>query len=123
MGALDASALEYVLSGLNVTAHAEHDDWFGILCASHFVTAGDPEAMEVFVRWSAGNPDFAHLSREVRRRWQTLSRKPGNGVATLIWRLHREERDDIASRLSEELAVQQDKADAEWLEATVDVLS
>ncbi|MEJ0012289.1 MAG: bifunctional DNA primase/polymerase [Bauldia sp.] len=96
-GMMDAEALEVFLAGLDPRAHAQHDDWFSIMCACHHVTAGKAE--EAFVRWSAGNTTFAHLSREVVRRWRSLGRRPGNTVGTLIRALRDDGEDTLADKL------------------------
>ncbi len=72
------------LDQLDPADFAAHDEWFAVMCAAHEAMGG--AGCEEFVEWSARNPQFAHLSNEVRYRWNTLQAgKAGNaGAGTLM---------------------------------------
>jgi hypothetical protein len=52
-----------------------HDDWIKIMMAAHHGTNG--EGLDEFVAWSLGDPDYAEDEEIIRRKWRSLTVKPG----------------------------------------------
>jgi hypothetical protein len=64
------------LSRLNPCAFRDEHDWRVLMFAGHHATAGEGE--EVFVDWSASDPQFAGYSSEVIKRWRSSkTSRPG----------------------------------------------
>lgn len=70
-GQLNPEEVAFCLDQIDPCDHAGHDRWFSLMCASHFASGG--KARSEFIAWSAANADFAHLSWQVGRRWDSLT--------------------------------------------------
>lgn len=75
-GELTPEQLEKLLSKLDVAAYSgRHDEWLKIMMACHHGTAG--LGIEEFVAWSVSDPVYASDEVDIRRRWNSLTIKPG----------------------------------------------
>jgi hypothetical protein len=78
-GELEPAEIAELLMKLNVEDFRNHDDWFQLMCALHEASDGDEAAMDAFIQWSIGDPEFRHHENEIRRRWRSLTAgKKGN---------------------------------------------
>jgi len=65
-----AEEVAAMLSALDPTDFRDHDKWLTVMQACHHASGGSAKAE--FVTWSAGDPDYADMSEEVGRRWDSL---------------------------------------------------
>ncbi len=63
--------LATALDALEPEDFKSHDEWLQLMMACHHATNGD--GRDIFVEWSARDPDFADDSEQVGRRWDSLS--------------------------------------------------
>jgi hypothetical protein len=75
-GEVTPAQLERLLSAHDVLNYNKrHDDWIKIMMAAHHGTNG--EGVDEFVAWSLGDPDYADHEEIIRRKWRSLTVKPG----------------------------------------------
>lgn len=86
--AISAEDLEALLEVLDPCDFASYDAWRDLMFASHSSTGGTEAGREVFVDWSARNPDYSELDwqEKVRSSWRRTkaSRASKIGVGTLL---------------------------------------
>jgi hypothetical protein len=85
---ISADDLETLLGVLDPCDFASYDAWRALLFASHSATGGSKGGREVFVDWSARNPDYSESDwqEKVRSAWRRAkSSRPNKiGVGTLL---------------------------------------
>jgi len=81
-GVMSAAQLEKALGFLDPIKFGEYESFFRLICAAHHATAGDPEAMGVFLDWAAGDPKYADADAENETMWDSLSLDRDSGVTT-----------------------------------------
>jgi hypothetical protein len=85
---ISADDLEVLLDVLDPSDFASYDAWRDMLFAAHSATAGSEAGREIFVDWSARNPDYSELdwSDKVRATWRRAKSSRANkiGIGTLL---------------------------------------
>ena len=72
--------IEDVLSGLDVRAFREYDDWHRLGMAVHAASRG--QAREEWIEWCAGDPSYASDRYRVGRHWDSWDWPDGNVTST-----------------------------------------
>jgi len=87
-GPIKAQDVELLLDVLDPCDFRSYFAWRDIMFACHQATGGSKAGREIFVEWSAGNPEFHgdEWSRQVRSAWQRCSYRRSGAitVATLL---------------------------------------
>ena len=84
-GAIDAEDLERLLGCINPCDYAGYFAWRDLMFSAHHASGGSDAAREVFVHWSAENPEFASAewSEQVRSAWRRASANRSGKVITI----------------------------------------
>jgi predicted P-loop ATPase len=84
-GEITPEQLEKLLSKRDVAAYSgRHDEWLNIMMACHHGTGG--LGIEEFVAWSVSDPDYAGDEADIRRRWNSLTIKPGGVTIKTLYK-------------------------------------
>jgi P4 family phage/plasmid primase-like protien len=97
-GSITVDQLKELLAALDVSAFRDGPRWRALLWACHHATKG--EGCEVFVEWSASDPEFANDKGHTRAAWDRAKDDRENGitVATLFHELKQAGRDDLIQK-------------------------
>lgn len=86
-GDLSLEQIKGCLSQMDPTAFRDYDAWRDVMFAVHFASGGDPDACEVFVKWSTADAKYAHSGEKIRMFWENADceRSGGRTERTLYW--------------------------------------
>ncbi|MCR6732849.1 MAG: DNA-primase RepB domain-containing protein [Afipia sp.] len=102
VGSIDADKARLILGELNALDFAGNVKWLALAMAMHAASAGDSEVRDLFLEWSAADPDYADEGADTmnRTRWESFRTDKPNmiGIGTLqkICRDHGVSDDTIA---------------------------
>lgn len=69
---LTIEQIEAGLSKLDPVGFRDQDDWFGLMCSTHWLSGG--EAVTPFIEWSTSDGAYADHEEIITMRWDSLSR-------------------------------------------------
>jgi hypothetical protein len=72
-GVYSVDLLKTMLARLPVREFSDYETWLRLLFACHHATAGHGE--DVFVRWSASDPDYAGHEEQISQHWRRCKNK------------------------------------------------
>jgi Family of unknown function (DUF5906)/Bifunctional DNA primase/polymerase, N-terminal/Primase C terminal 2 (PriCT-2) len=90
-GDIDAEKLAEWLSLVDVSEYKDETKWRELMMSCHQATGGT--GIDEFVSWSTSDPEYAHDSEKIRKRWFSLGNKRGAiTIRTLIAALPKDKR-------------------------------
>ncbi len=112
-GDIEAEKLAEWLSWLDVTNFQDETKWRELMMSCHHATCGT--GIDEFVSWSTSDPEYAHDTEKIRKRWFSLGNKPGAiTIRTLIAALPKDKRREATEsigRMPAELDFPEDNDD------------
>ncbi len=112
-GDIDAEKLAEWLSLVDVSEYKDETKWRELMMSCHQATGGT--GIDEFVSWSTSDPEYAHHSEKIRKRWFSLGNRPGAiTIRTLIAALPRDKRREATEsigRIPAELDFPEDNDD------------
>jgi Bifunctional DNA primase/polymerase, N-terminal/Family of unknown function (DUF5906)/Primase C terminal 2 (PriCT-2) len=90
-GDIDTEKLAEWLSWIDVADFKDETKWRELMMSCHHGTGGT--GIDEFVSWSTSDPEYAHDSEKIRKRWLSLGNRPGAiTIRTLIAALPKDKR-------------------------------